>query len=251
MSIVNEIWKDIPDYEGYYQVSNLGRVRSLDRTLTLTSRGATYSRTKKGCVLAPSLQRGYYFVSLYRQLKPFRIAVHALVAQAFIGDRPKGFQVNHLDGNKLNNSFDNLEYCSPKENTRHAHATGLCDSKIGDNHHAAILRSVDIPVILDRLRRGDTCQKVADDYGVARYSITAISKGKLWKHAADPSMLLEDSRLRFGSVHYRAKLTEHDVPAIRQRLAAGESQYSIARDYGVNRGAIAKIKYGQNWKHVK
>lgn len=251
MSIVDEIWKDVVGFEGFYQVSNLGRVRSLDRTLTLTSRGTTYSRTKKGCVLVPSLRRGYCVIALNCQAKPFQVSVHTLVAQAFIGDRPEGFQVNHLDGNKTNNCVGNLEYCSPKGNTRHAYSTGLCDSKIGDNHHGAILRSVDIPVILDRLRNGDTCQKVADDYGVARFCITAISKGKLWKHASDPSMLLEMSRLRFGSAHYRARLTEHDIPAIRERLAAGESQHSIAKDYQVKRGAIAKIKHGETWKHIK
>ncbi len=251
MSIVDEIWKDVAGFEGYYQVSNLGRVRSLDRVLTLTSRGTTYSRTKRGRILAPSLRRGYCVIALNCQAKPLQVAVHALVAQAFIGDRPKGFQVNHIDGDKTNKCLSNLEYCSPKGNTRHAYAIGLCDSKIGDNHHAAVLRSVDIPVILDRLRSGDTCQKVADDYGVARSCITAISKGKLWRHAADPSTLLEMFRLRLGAAHYRAKLTEHDIPAIRERLSSGESQYSIAKDYGVNRGAIAKIKYGKTWSHVK
>ena len=98
---MQEIWKDIPSYEGLYQVSNLGRVKSLKRQLILKP-----MRTKKG----------YLCVALYkcpiRKFKP----IHRLVAQAFIPNPKNLPQVNHKDENKENNYVDNLEYCTNKYN---------------------------------------------------------------------------------------------------------------------------------------
>lgn len=101
-----EIWKDIAGYEGLYQVSNLGRVKSLN-----------YGRTGVEKVLA--LKRvgyGYYGVNLYASPKhPVTHYIHRLVAQAFIPN-PHGYpQVNHQDEDTTNNAVDNLEWCMPKK----------------------------------------------------------------------------------------------------------------------------------------
>ena len=102
----NEIWKDIEGYEGLYQVSDLGRVRSLDRE-------DAQGRRIKGTVLAGSLNgKGYLKVSLCRDGDVEGKLIHRLVAEAFL-DNPDNFpQVNHKDENKTNNVVSNLEWCS-------------------------------------------------------------------------------------------------------------------------------------------
>jgi hypothetical protein len=105
-----EEWKDIPGYEGFYQASTLGRIRSLRVLKGSPSQGTRY--------LAVRVGDGRGVTS----------HVHALVARAFHGPRPLGLQVNHIDGDRTNNSPDNLEYLSVKGNSHHAF-------KIGNRKH--------------------------------------------------------------------------------------------------------------------
>lgn len=105
-----EVWKDIEGYEGLYQVSNKGRVKSFKQAL---SYGSDYS----GKVLKLNTNdRGYVLVTLSKNMKRRTFRVHRLVAQAFIPN-PKNFPVvNHIDENKLNNNVDNLEWCTQEYN---------------------------------------------------------------------------------------------------------------------------------------
>lgn len=99
---MEEIWKDKKDYEGHYQVSNLGRIKSI--------------KFGKERILKQHIKRGYYYVGLSKNGIVKRYLVHRLVAQAFI-DNPNNYkEVNHKDENKLNNSVDNLEWCNAKYN---------------------------------------------------------------------------------------------------------------------------------------
>ena len=112
-----EVWKDIPEYEGLYQVSNLGNVRSLDR---FCSRG----RKIKGTVLKPSLSSaGYFNVNLYKYGELKTKTVHALVSYAFLDYTPNGVKlvVNHIDINRENNNLYNLEIITQRENANHKH----------------------------------------------------------------------------------------------------------------------------------
>ena len=163
MSIVDEEWRDVLGFEGYYQVSSLGRVRSVDRYIQYAGVGkGSGCHFYKGKVLKPRVARhGYYQLTLRKPSVKTSFTIHLLVAPAFLGDRPKGFQVNHIDGDKLNNRVENLEYCLPKDNTHHAFRLGLCDTRIGDNHHGSKLRGADIPVIRDRILQGHTHKAIA------------------------------------------------------------------------------------------
>lgn len=112
----NEIWKPIEEFLGRYEISNLGRVRSLE-----DNHGKPIERIK---TLSLN-QTGYYEVQLSIKDKNYHRTIHRLVALAFIPNPDCKPHINHKDGNKLNNSLDNLEWCTPRENIQHAYDTGL------------------------------------------------------------------------------------------------------------------------------
>ena len=106
---MKEIWKDIPNYEGHYQVSNLGNVKSI-----------RFNREK---LLSPSIYKGYLYVVLYRNKIRTTKRIHQLVAMAFLNHKPNRFEkvVNHKNFDKLDNSVENLEIVSNRENSNHKH----------------------------------------------------------------------------------------------------------------------------------
>jgi len=116
-----EIWKPIPTFDGVYEASSTGKIRSLNRIVFHTSRwGKRQSQPISGKVLKPELTKaGYLQVSLSTAGKHRQYSVHGLVAAAFLGLRPKGFQVNHKDENRTNNFVSNLEYVTPKQNNNY------------------------------------------------------------------------------------------------------------------------------------
>ena len=115
-----EIWKDIKGYEGLYQISNLGRVKSLPR-----------QKTKGGILKQFSTE--YLVVSMVENGKIKKIKVHRLVAETFIPNPNNLPQVNHIDGNKFNNNMNNLEWVTSKENIIHANIMGLKKYKYKGN----------------------------------------------------------------------------------------------------------------------
>lgn len=112
-----EEWRDISGYNGAYQVSNFGRVRSLPRWV----RNRHSHRLIKGTVLKPGIgNSGYYFVNPHIDGEGGPRDVHRMVALEFLGHENDHLQVNHIDGNKLNNHISNLEFVTPLQNTVHA-----------------------------------------------------------------------------------------------------------------------------------
>ncbi|MCC4492048.1 endonuclease [Limosilactobacillus reuteri] len=117
-----EEWKDIKDYEGYYQISNFGHVRSVDRIVK--SKGNS-TQQRKGQILRPNKNRyGYLKVVLQKQGKSKTKSIHRLVATAFIPNPNNFSQINHIDECKTNNHADNLEWCTAKYNSNYGTRIG-------------------------------------------------------------------------------------------------------------------------------
>ena len=118
---MKEIWKDIPGFEGAYQASTLGRIRSLDRTITrgASKRRGPYEAKLKGRIIKPVLRKdGYVVVPLGESLPCNR--VHQLIAGTFIPNPENKPMINHKNGDREDNSVNNLEWCTNQENQIHA-----------------------------------------------------------------------------------------------------------------------------------
>ena len=136
----NEIWKDIINYEEIYQVSNLGRVRSLDRI-------NHYNRKIKGKIINPYKHREYKRVTFYKIRIRHDFLVHRLVAKHFILNPENKPYINHIDGIPYNNNVNNLEFCTQLENVRHAYKIGLTNN-LGENNWNSKLTLKDVKTIL-------------------------------------------------------------------------------------------------------
>lgn len=123
-----EKWKDIAGYEGLYQISNFGRVKSLARVVE-SPRQESYPVCEKLMALQVNKRNGYVYISLSKYGKCKRYRVHRLVAEAFINNPNKLMQINHKDENKTNNNVNNLEWCTAVYNSNY----GTCRerSRIG------------------------------------------------------------------------------------------------------------------------
>lgn len=164
-----EVWKDIPGYEGKYQASDLGRIRSLNRRVNI---GGGHTRLMKGRVLRPAASKKYDpHLTVVLGHGENGSSVHRLVAAAFLGPCPKGQEVRHLDGNPQNNHISNLAYGTRTEN--------ICDvMRIGKAWRT--LTTNDVQDIRQRIARGEKGADIARFYKVSQGCISAIKKGRTY-----------------------------------------------------------------------
>ncbi|WP_084757843.1 NUMOD4 motif-containing HNH endonuclease [Spirosoma luteum] len=165
-----EVWRDIPGYEGLYTVSNFGRITSCH------DKYASRRKVKGDRILSPHIRGGLYrYVGLYKHKKAKTWSVHSLVMLAFVGERPTGYVINHIDGQKTNNHIENLEYCTVLENNRHAIVTGLKDPKrvkVQRNHtpRETILH------IRNSYLMGETVAQISRQVKIAPTAVRKIAK---------------------------------------------------------------------------
>lgn len=173
---MTEQWAVVDGYEGIYAVSDHGNVMSMN-----------YAKSGLPGLMAQRKRRGYPSVFFRRKGEPQgrSLAVHALVARAFIGERPDGFQINHKNGNKADNRVVNLEYCSASDNRRHAYATGLQPRRIGAIHPLAKLDDMKVREIRALLKSGVSQRFVSEKFGVDRSQISRIARNRVWAHVQD------------------------------------------------------------------
>lgn len=173
-----EIWRPVLNYEGYYEVSNKGRVRSLRH-----SRKRSYKDPIRYMKLKPS-KKGYVGVSLCKNgVIGTGNYLHRVVWEAFYGPIPEGMEINHDDGDKSNCKLSNLEICTHRQNIRHAQETGLAwiFSKGSGNGYAK-LDEERVRSIKRRLAAGGVQRRIAKEEKVSVGTINLIYLGRTWKH---------------------------------------------------------------------
>lgn len=139
---MEEVWKDVVGYEGLYQVSNIGNVRSLSRKRY--TGGVLKERVLRKRPAVTRKGNKYYRVALFKNGKRANLSIHRLVAEAFIQNTENKPYINHIDGNPSNNHVTNLEWCTAKENTIHAWNNGLCKNSVRIGKDNPNSRPVDV-----------------------------------------------------------------------------------------------------------
>jgi hypothetical protein len=204
---MTEEWRDVPGLEGKIQVSNLGRVR----TLRIQACGVSSHGYRRACT---GMETNRY--------------VHDLVAHAFIGPKPEGLQVNHIDGNKLNNQPENLEYVTPRQNYQHAFRTGLAVRTLTDEQMTAISHEF--------FDEGRSVMEISRKYKTHRNVIRSVVH--LWT--------AKDRKGRRNP--YEHKLDEaRAYQALCMYKAGGVNQSQVAAAFGCHPAHISRVVNGIIW----
>jgi len=176
-----EVWRDIPGYEQYYQVSNYGNVRSLDRKVKQKGR---HFRIERRRIIALCLDnRGYHRIRVSKYNVQETLKVHRLVASAFCLNPESKPEVNHKDGLKTNNYYKNLEWVTMAENMRHSSEIGLRDNMPrGNDHHNSKLNEFQVRVVKRTSVKDINNGMLAKCFGVHISAIERVRSGKTWSH---------------------------------------------------------------------
>jgi hypothetical protein len=181
---MEETWKIIDGFEDY-EVSSCGRVKTKERLLrynhAVTGNEHFRKSTERELKIHLNDLTGYKFVQLYSNKKMFNLTIHRLVALAFNERSDETFDVvNHKDGNKHNNTVDNLEWGTNAYNHEHATITGL--KAKGSKISSAKLNDATVHAIKWFLSKNFSHSELSKAFKISRPTISMIANGKIWKH---------------------------------------------------------------------
>ena len=215
-----EIWRDVVGYDGKYQVSNFGRVKSFQRGER---------------ILKLNLNRhGYLYVRPFRDGKYKNTLVHRLVAQAFVPNPESKREVNHINGIKADNRAENLEWVTASENQQHAFLIGL--RKTGEGSHRAKLTNAQVVYIRDNPDDLNTCE-LARTFGVDPSTIHLIQLGKTYRDAGG---MIREPRHRKHAVHLPGEVREQ-IRAEYVFDSRESNTHVLAKKYGIAQGTVWRI----------
>lgn len=236
MTIIDDRnWKPIPGFEGLYSVSSDGLIRAEEKHVFRSTGG--YDMPQK-IMKTPGDGKGYARFNARKDGRAFHLFVHQCVALAFLGPRPKGHEVRHLDGNSQNNRLENLAYGTRSDNIRDAKRHGTFP--IGKDRPGAKLTAEQAQ---DIANSSDLAEDIAARFGIKVGTVYQIRMGLTWAHSVKRAA---DYRQR-GERHPLAKFTVADVLAIR---ASSASSRTLAAMYGADKASIRNILLRRSWKHV-
>lgn len=174
---------DIPEFKGFYKISKIGDVVSIHRNGTRL----------KDKVIKPVIgTNGYMKVSLRCNGIRYTRNIHRLLAQTFIENKDNLPCVNHIDGNKLNNSLSNLEWVSFSKNIQHAYDNGLTIAAKGESRSS--LKNEDVLKIVEMKKQGKTLSEISKEFNVSASSISDIVTGRTWSHITNIKLSPNNSK---------------------------------------------------------
>lgn len=178
----NEIWKDVEEFDNYYQISNYGRLRSKKRKINSSVQSCGYRYNNPKIMSPQNNGKGYlqYYVS-FNKKRVMKYA-HRLVAKYFISNPENLPEVNHINGIKTDNRVENLEWVTIQENKNHAVKNGLMAS--GENSTSAKITQLQVDVLrrLFKINPKFNREKAKEKMGVSSAQISRIIHGTRWKH---------------------------------------------------------------------
>lgn len=157
-------WLSLKGTFGLYKISEYGDILRVD----------------KGTLLKHLIMtgHGYYYVDISVRGKKIRQVIHRSVARHFLGEKKDGVVINHIDGNKLNNHYSNLEYCTPSENILHAYRLGLKSAKGSNNGRSKLTEDA----VLDIRKSDEPTYVLAKRYNVSCTAIQDVKAKRRWAH---------------------------------------------------------------------
>ena len=168
---MDEQWRDVGGYEGLYQVSDRGQVRSL------------HPQNPLRILRLDKNPFGYLRARLCRNGTAWHIVAHRLVAEAFLGPCPDGYEANHKNGDPSDNRVGNLEWTSHSENVKHSYRVLGAEPRRGENHALSKLTAQDVREIRRLYATHDhTLAELGERFGVSFSCISCIVNRKSWKH---------------------------------------------------------------------
>lgn len=242
----SEDWKAIPGFEKY-EASTLGRVRRIE---PCQGRPAGY-------ILAQhSSGRGYLMVCLQGAMGEKSVCVHKVIGQTFLPSPKDGqTQVNHKDGIKSNNRLTNLEWVTPKENTRHSIEV-LGNDHSGENHAMVKLTAAQVIEIHNLRMQGYAANYIAGMYGVRKITVLRILHRRSWSKvlAGLPTSYPPAIHLgKRGQNNFKAKISNETAKGIKEALLTSTKRGDdkrIAERFGASLDTVRNIKYGRGWNHL-
>ena len=175
-----EQWKKIEQFNYEYEISSYGRIRSVENVIV---RGNGWKYTRKSKILKPSASGGYLRGAVCVNKKMIQYKIHRLVALAFIPNNENKAEVNHIDGNKLNNHVENLEWCTRQENIEHCILNKLQKPFKGEEIGNSKLFEFQVIEIRNKFKpRVYSRAKLAKEYNVSEATIKDILYKRTWTH---------------------------------------------------------------------
>lgn len=179
---MDEIWKDIIGFEGYYQVSNLARIKRLPRLSKHSYPG--YFKPYGERITENTIKNPKKYISAKLTVNgiTYTRQMHRVVLMAFVPCPGSEYVVNHKDGDKHNNHLENLEWVTQKDNIRHAKLMGLARYAKGDDSGASKITEEFVRIIKKMLSDGVIQKQIAKHFGISAKMVTDINTGRTWKH---------------------------------------------------------------------
>lgn len=176
---MKEVWKQVEDYPDYY-ISNLGRLKSIDRYI-VDSLGRKTKRKGKLIKLHKS-HKGYLRVKMINGDKHITTSIHRIMAKAFIPNPENKPQVNHINGIKTDNRIENLEWCTNQENQIHAIKNKLIKHNKGEKHHMSLFNNKQVLSIRSEYKECKNYSLLADKYNTSATVIMNLIKRKTYNN---------------------------------------------------------------------